>query len=160
MLVVGHHQTAWAGQVDLSTACFRSSTSTPATPSAGCSRHASPNSSPHCSNDNPFSESHFKTLKYRPDFPDQFDCLKDGRAFCATFYRWCNQDHRHSGIGMHTPFDVHHGHAGDVRQARAHDLTAAYAATPERFVNKQPEPFPLPGTAWINRPDEQLQPTQ
>ena len=117
-------------------------------------------SRPHTSNDNPFSEAQFKTLKYRPDFPATFGSLQDARAFCATFYRWYNHDHRHSGIAMHTPFDVHHGHAGDVRQARAHVLTAAYAATPERFVNKQPEPLPLPDIAWINRPDEQLQPTQ
>jgi len=82
-------------------------------------------SRPHCSNDNPYSESQFKTLKYRPDFPGRFGCLEDARAFCATFYRWYNHDHRHSGVAMHTPFDVHHGNAADVRQARAHVLTAA-----------------------------------
>jgi putative transposase len=109
-------------------------------------------SRPHCSNDNPFSEAQFKTLKYRPDFPDRFGSIEDARAFCATFYRWYNQDHRHSGIGMHTPFDVHHGHAGAVRDARALTLTAAYVANPERFVRKHPEPQALPGTAWINRP--------
>jgi len=111
-------------------------------------------SRPHCSNDNPFSEAQFKTLKYRPDFPQTFGSLEDARAFCARFYRWYNQDHRHSGIGMHTPFDVHHGHAAAVREARASTLTAAYTATPERFVRKHPEPPDLPGTAWINRPDE------
>jgi putative transposase len=112
-------------------------------------------SRPHCSNDNPFSEAQFKTLKYRPDFPDSFGSLEDARAFCAVFYRWYNHDHRHSGIGMHTPFDVHHGHAATVRQARAHTLTEAYAAHPDRFVRKHPEPPALPGTAWINRPHPQ-----
>lgn len=110
-------------------------------------------SRPHCSNDNPFSEAQFKTLKYRPDFPATFGSIEDARAFCATFYRWYNHDHRHSGIAMHTPADVHHGHADDVAQARAHVLNAAYTATPERFVNKQPEPLHLPGIVWINRPD-------
>jgi len=111
-------------------------------------------SRPHCSNDNPYSESQFKTLKYRPEFPDRFGCLEDARAFCATFYRWYNQQHRHSGIGMHTPTDVHHGHAATVRAARAVTLSAAYAAHPERFVRKHPEPPALPSTAWINRPNE------
>jgi putative transposase len=109
-------------------------------------------SRPHCSNDNPYSEAQFKTLKYRPDFPETFGSLEDARAFCANFYHWYNREHRHSGIGMHTPFDVHHGHATEVRQARARVLTAAYTATPERFVRKPPEPVPLPHAAWINRP--------
>lgn len=112
-------------------------------------------SRPHVSNDNPYSESQFKTLKYRPAFPDKFGCLEDARAFCAAFYRWYNHDHRHSGIGMHTPSDVHHGHAGTVRAARTETLATAYAATPERFVRKPPEPPPLPGTAWINQPPKQ-----
>lgn len=110
-------------------------------------------SRPHCSNDNPFSEAQFKTLKYRPDFPDRFGSIEDARTFCGTFYRWYNQAHRHSGIGMHTPFDVHHGNAPRVRQARAETLTRAYAANPERFVHKHPEPPQLPGTTWINRPE-------
>ena len=99
---------------------------------------------------NPFSEAQFKTLKYRPDFPDTFGSVEDARTFCATFYRWYNHDHRHSGIGMHTPSDVHHGHAAVVREARAATLSAAYAATPNRFVRKHPEPPSLPGTTWIN----------
>jgi len=112
-------------------------------------------SRPHCSNDNPFSESQFKTLKYRPDFPATFGSLEDARAFCGrVFFPWYNHEHRHSGIGMHTPSDVHHGHAAAVREARADTLSAAYAATPERFVSKRPQPPDLPGTAWINRPDE------
>jgi putative transposase len=110
-------------------------------------------SRPHCSNDNPFSEAQFKTLKYRPDFPDRFESLEDARAFCGTFYRWYNHAHRHSGIGMHTPSDVHHGHAATVREERARTLAAAYAINPERFVRKPPQPPDLPGTTWINRPE-------
>ena len=105
---------------------------------------------------NPFSEAQFKTLKYRPDFPDSFGSVEDARAFCATFYRWYNHDHRHSGIAMHTPFDVHHGRADavrEVREARAATLSVAYVNNPERFVRKHPQPTDPPGTAWINRPD-------
>ena len=113
-------------------------------------------SRPHCSNNNPFSEAQFKTLKYRPDSPNSFGSLQDARAFCVAFYRWYNQDHRHSGIGMHTPSDVHHGHAATVRKARAQTLAAAYQETLERFVRKPPEPPALPGTTWINRPEPNL----
>lgn len=109
-------------------------------------------SRPHCSNDNPYSEAQFKTLKYRPDFPDTFGSVEQARAFCDTFYRWYNHDHRHSGIAMHTPFDVHHDRVDAVHEARADVLTAAYAATPERFVRQPPQPMPLPDVAWINRP--------
>ena len=109
---------------------------------------------------NPYSESQFKTLKYRPDFPATFGSIEDARAFCATFYRWYNHEHRHSGIGMHTPTDVRHGHAGAVQHARAAVLTTAYEHHPERFVRKPPEPPPLPTAAWINRPEEDLQPAQ
>jgi putative transposase len=94
-----------------------------------------------------------QTLKYRPDFPETFGSVEDARAFCGTFYRWYNHDHRHSGIGMHTPFDVHHGRAAAVHEARADTLSVAYASNPERFVRKRPEPPDLPGTAWINRPE-------
>ena len=75
-------------------------------------------SRPHCSNDNPYSEAQFKTLKYRPEFPDRFGSIEDGRAFCRRFFRWYNHDHRHSGIGFHTPADVHFGRA-DQHPARA-----------------------------------------
>ena len=117
-------------------------------------------SRPHVSNDNPYSEAQFKTLKYRPGFPATFGSLQDAREFCATFYRWYNQDHRHSGIGMHTPFDVHHNNAASVRDARAVVLTDAYAAHPERFVNKPPVPLALPTKAWINRPEPEPAETQ
>jgi len=117
-------------------------------------------SRPRCSNDNPYSEAQFKTLKYRPDFPATFGSIEDARAFCDTFYRWYNQHHRHSGIAMHTPFDVHHGNAATVHAARADVLAAAYNTHPERFVRKQPEPLPLPQAAWINQPDPHLPPAQ
>ncbi len=118
-------------------------------------------SRPHVSNDNPYSESGFKTLKYRPDFPPRFGCIQDARVHCDTFFTWYNHDHRHSGIGLHTPADVHHGRAGAVREARAVTLSSAYELHPERFVRKHPEPPPLPEAAWINKPtDSQENPTQ
>jgi putative transposase len=110
-------------------------------------------SRPRCSNDNPFSEAQFKTLKYRPEFPERFGSIQDARAFCQRFFRWYNHEHRHSGIGLHTPADLHFGRAAAVRDDRAKVLTAAHAAHPERFVRKQPEPPALPGAVWINKPD-------
>jgi putative transposase len=111
-------------------------------------------SRPHTSNDNPYSESHFRTLKYRPDFPDTFGSLADARAHCQRFFTWYNEQHHHSGIGYHTPHDVHYGHAAVVRAARADTLADAYQRHPERFVRKPPEPPDLPTAAWINKPDE------
>jgi putative transposase len=111
-------------------------------------------SRPHCSNDNPYSEAHFKTLKYRPEFPGRFGSIEDGRAFCQRFFRWYNHEHRHSGIGFHTPADVHFGRAAAAQVVRAHVLQDAYAAHPERFVRQAPVPPPLPGPAWINKPLE------
>ena len=111
-------------------------------------------SRPHVSNDNPYSESQFRTLKYRPDFPDRFTCIEDSRVFCDRFFPWYNHDHRHSGIGLHTPADVHYGRAEAVQAARADVLDLAYAANPERFVRKPPEPPRLPETAWINKPHQ------
>ncbi len=109
---------------------------------------------PHVSNDNPYSESHFKTLKYRPEFPATFGSIEDAHAFCTTFYAWYNTEHRHSGIGMHTPTDLHHATAAEVQTRRAHVLTAAYVNHPERFVRRHPTPLALPTAAWINRPLE------
>ncbi len=117
-------------------------------------------SRPHCSNDNPYSEAHFKTLKYRPTFPERFGSVEDGRAFCQGFFPWYNDEHRHSGVGYHTPADVHYGRATVVRDRRAQVLTAAYAAHPERFVHKLPEPPALPVAVWINRPDVEVRTTQ
>ena len=117
-------------------------------------------SRPHCPHDNPFSEAQFKTLKYRPEFPDRFGSPEDAHAFCQRFFPWYNDDHRHSGIGLHTPADVHYGRAEIVRAQRADVLTAAYATHPERFVRKPPQPPQLPGPAWINRPEEVMSSTQ
>jgi putative transposase len=108
-------------------------------------------SRPRCSND-PFSEAQYKTLKYRPDFPDRFGSIAHARDHCHQFFTWYNTDHRHSGIGYHTPADVHHGHHPTVRAARAQVLSAAHTRTPERFVRKPPEPPALPTTVWINKP--------
>jgi len=109
-------------------------------------------SRPYTSNDNPYSESQFRTMKYRPEFPDRFGCLQDSRAFCHRFFAWYNDDHRHSGIGMMSPAMVHHGRAPGVRENRQLVLDAAYAAHPERFVRKPPVPQPLPKEVWINKP--------
>jgi putative transposase len=117
-------------------------------------------SRPHCSNDNPYSEAQFKTLKYRPDFPDRFGCIEDARVFCDRFFGWYAHQHRHSGIGLHTPADVHYGRAHAVREARGRVLDAAHAAHPERFVRKAPEPPKLPGTVWINKPEDKEDPAQ
>jgi len=109
-------------------------------------------SRPHVSNDNPFSEAQFKTLKYRPTFPERFGSLQAARAFCQPFFRWYNAEHRHTGIALLTPGMVHYGQAEAVRVQRAHVLAAAYAAHPERFVRKPPTPPAVPDTVWINPP--------
>jgi putative transposase len=117
-------------------------------------------SRPHVSNDNPYSESQFRTMKYRPTFPDRFGSYQDAHTFCGRFFRWYNHEHRHSGIGFHTPADVHYGRAELVRARRADVLTAAYAEHPERFVRKPPRPPALPTAAWINQPKEDTTTTQ
>jgi putative transposase len=109
-------------------------------------------SRPYTSNDNPFSESQFKTMKYRPDFPDRFGCIQDSRAFCQTFLAWYNDEHRHSGIGMMTPAMVHYGEAAFIREKRQTVLDTAYLAHPERFVRRPPVPLLLPKEVWINKP--------
>jgi len=109
-------------------------------------------SRPYVSNDNPFSEAHFRTLKYCPQFPDRFGSIEDGRAFGQEFFRWYNQDHRHSGLGFLTPAVVHFGQADVVRAHRDRVLAAAYTAHPERFVNGRPHPADLPTAVWINPP--------
>jgi putative transposase len=106
------------------------------------------------SNDNPFSEAQFKTLKYCPAFPGNFGSLADARAFCQTFFAYYNHEHRHSGIGLHTPASVHHGTASDVRAQRAATLDTAYAAHPDRF-RRRPAPPRLPTAAWINQPSRE-----
>ena len=109
-------------------------------------------SRPHVSNDNPFSEAQFKTLKYRPDFPPRFERIEQARAFCQDFFPWYNTQHRHSGLGLLTPDAVHHGQADAIHTARRQVLHAAYAAHPERFLRHAPEPPPVPTAAWINPP--------
>jgi putative transposase len=117
-------------------------------------------SRPHCSNDNPFSESQFRTLKYRPTFPERFGSYADAHAFCGRFFRWYNDEHRHSGIGFHTPADVHYGRAETIREQRAIVLNDAYAEHPERFVRNPPHPPALPTAVWINEPNEEPTTTQ
>jgi putative transposase len=107
---------------------------------------------PHVPDDNPYSESQFKTLKHHPTFPDRFGSLEDARAFCQWFFGWYNHEHRHSGIALLTPADVHYGRAKQVTLARGAVLDAAYAAHPERFVGKPPQPPRLPEAVWINKP--------
>jgi putative transposase len=110
-------------------------------------------SRPYTSSDNPYSEAHFKTLKYRPEFPERFDDIDQARAHCRPFFDWYNHEHRHSGIGLMTPAAVHLGHAIELHAARARVLDAAYERHPERFVRKPPVPPELPTAAWINKPD-------
>jgi putative transposase len=109
-------------------------------------------SRPYTSTDNPYSEAQFKTLKYRPEFPNRFQNIEQARAFCRTFFDWYNHEHRHSGIGLMTPTAVHHGQAKTLHAERARVLDAAYARTPERFVRRPPRPPALPTAAWINKP--------
>jgi putative transposase len=109
-------------------------------------------SRPHVSNDNPFSEAQFKTLKYRPGFPDQFGSLVDARAWARPFFQWYNHEHHHSGIGLLTPATVHCGQAGETIAARQQVLEAAYQAHPQRFVRGTPRPPALPAAVWINPP--------
>ena len=107
------------------------------------------------SNDNPYSEAQFKTLKYRPTSPRRFGSLEDARHYLREFFRWYNDEHRHSGIGWHTPASVHYGTADEVRAQRAITLDAAYLAHPERFVSKPPTPPKINTTSWINKPEQE-----
>jgi len=109
---------------------------------------------PHVSNDNPYSESHFKTLKYSPEFPDRFGSLQDARSFLLDFFQWYNTMHHHSGLGLMTPFDVHHNVARTRFAERQAVLRKAFEATPERFVRGVPTPPALPREVWINKPKE------
>jgi putative transposase len=109
-------------------------------------------SRPHVSNDNPYSESQFRTLKYRPEFPDRFGCIQDSRAFCQGFFRWYNGEHRHSSLGLLTPAMVHYGQAESILRKRQEVLDVAYQLHPERFVRSAPKPPVLPSEVWINKP--------
>lgn len=118
---------------------------------------AKTHSRPHVSNDNPFSEAQFKTLKYQPQFPERFGSLQDGRAFCGPFFDWYNTAHRHSGIALLTPQMVHYGHAPAILASRQQVLAQACGAHPERFVRQAPRPRPLPSAVWINPPKPVLE---
>ena len=109
-------------------------------------------SRPSTSDDNPFSEAQFKTLKYRPDFPERFGSIEDARVFCQAFFSWYNGEHRHSGVGLMAPAAVHDGRASAMHDARQRVLMTAYTAHPERFVRKTPQPPVLPHAVWINPP--------
>jgi putative transposase len=109
-------------------------------------------SRPHVSDDNPFSEAQFKTLKYRPDFPERFGSAAHARAHCQDFFSWYNTEHRHSGIGLLTPHDVHHGLASLRIEARNAVLAAAHATHPERFPAGPPRHRAEAAAVWINPP--------
>jgi len=115
-------------------------------------------SRPHTSNDNPFSEAHFKTLKYQPQFPKRFGCIEDAKAFCRAFFIWYNQAHHHAGLGLMTPDQVHYGQADAIHAARQQTLNRAFAEHPERFVKQPPMPPHKPVAAWINPPQTQATP--
>jgi putative transposase len=114
-------------------------------------------SRPYTSDDNPFSESCFKTLKYQPQFPKRFGSIQDAKTFCRAFFDWYNQHHRHLGIGLMTPDQVHYGQADEVHAARQTTLDNAFRANPNRFVNKAPQPPTKPTAVWINPPSQKLQ---
>jgi len=109
-------------------------------------------SRPYVSDDNPYSESQFRTLKYRPDFPDRFGCLEDARAFSQKFFRWYNEEHRHSGIALLTPAMVQSGQTETILAQRQAVLATAYLAHPDRFVHRAPVPLAVPSAVWINKP--------
>lgn len=114
-------------------------------------------SRPHVSNDNPYSESQFKTIKYRPAFPERFGSIEDARAFCQRLLDWYNNEHYHSGIALMTPATVHYGLAEKCSNRRQEVLSNAFEAHPERFVNGAPKVLQVPQEAWINapKPDKQ-----
>ena len=109
-------------------------------------------SRPYTSNDNPFSEAQFKTLKYHPSFPQRFGSLEDARAFCRVFIHWYNTEHRHSSLALLPPADVHYGRGPRLLEQRGEVLRRAFEATPERFKGRLPSPGKLPEAVWINPP--------
>lgn len=113
-------------------------------------------SRPHISDDNPFSEAQFKTLKYRPDFPERFGCIEDSRSHCRDFFPWYNTEHHHSGIALHTPHDVHHGLVALRDSQRQNALLEAFQAHPERFPHGRPKSPVLAAAVWINKPKPAL----
>jgi len=109
-------------------------------------------SRPHVSDDNPFSEAHFKTMKYRPEYPDRFGSIRDARRFCQEFFPWYNHQHHHSALQLLTPATVHYGQAAQLISKRQAVLDAAFLAHPERFVRRPPQHPSLPDAVWINPP--------
>ena len=111
-------------------------------------------SRPYNSNDNPFSEAAFKTIKYQPKFPQIFGCQEDAKNFCRTYFDWYNNHHHHIGLGLMTPNQVHYGQVDAIFAARQDVLYHAYEANPQRFVRHKPSPPPKPTAVWINQPKE------
>lgn len=111
-------------------------------------------SRPYTSTDNPYSEAQFRTLKYRPTFPDRFGSIEDARGFCRQFFGWYNNQHHHTGIGLLTPHQMHSGQAEEVSRQRQNVLSDFYRQHPERFVKGEPVPPKVPEAAWINKPEE------
>jgi putative transposase len=120
-------------------------------------------SRPHTSNDNPFSEAHFKTLKHQPEFPKRFQTIDEARTFCRRVFAWYNENHHHAGIGLMTPDQIHFGQADAIHTARQTDrqtdLDAAFLSTPKRFVRHHPKPPQIPTAVWIN-PPKKTEPNQ
>jgi len=108
-------------------------------------------SRPRVSDDNSHSESQFRTLKYRPEFPGRFGCIQDSRAFCQGYFRWYNEEHRHSNLGLRTPAVVHHKQTALILEQRQTVLDAAYQVHPKRFVRQAPKPAVVPTEVWINK---------
>ena len=118
-------------------------------------------SRPYVSDDNPYSESQFRTMKYRPEFPDRFGCIQDSRAFCQQFFQWYNEEHRHSGHRLaHPGRGSFRRGSSRVWPRRQVVLDAAYQAHPDRFVRRPPKPLPLPSEVWINKPVQSDQKTE
>lgn len=113
-------------------------------------------SRPYQSNDNPYSESQFKTLKYQPHFPERFENIESARDYCRDFFQWYNQEHYHSGIGYYTPESVHYGYCNEIYNSRSEVLLDAYFTNPGRFRNKIPRPLKPPKEAWINQPKKEV----
>ena len=114
-------------------------------------------SRPHTANDNPYSEAQFKTLKYRPDYPERFGSQADARAWAGTFFNWYNHDHHHSALALLTPADVHYGRAETILQQRQQVLQTAYQKHPDRFVKGPPQVPQLPQAVWINPPKQSVE---
>lgn len=112
-------------------------------------------SRPYVSNDNPYSESQFKTMKYRPQFPNRFGSIEDARSFCCPFFQWYNTEHYHSGIGFLAPESVHYGQAEQIIKEREKVLLEAFSQHPNRFKGRIPRPMALPQAAWINPPKKE-----